>query len=141
MLVPQAVMSSPASYATTRYEVILLSAGTTPKRVAKAVVANTDRRKGEALELIRAAPVTIIEGAGSATAEGAREALESAGATVELRAYEENAPLPAPSPPLTGGQKALVIILTAIAIIAIAIILALLLLLSFIQSMSDFFSM
>jgi Ribosomal protein L7/L12 C-terminal domain len=130
-------MSSPATYATPLYEVILLSAGTAPERVAKAIVANTDRRKKEALELIRAAPVTIIEGAGSATAEGAREAMEAAGASVEVRAYEEeNAPLPAQSAPLTGGQKALVIIL-----IAIAIILALLLLMSFIQSMNDFLSM
>jgi hypothetical protein len=127
-------MSSPASYAITGYEVILLSAGTEPKRVAKAIVANTDLRRAEALELIQAAPVTIIEGAGSATAEGAREALESAGATVEVRAYGQEAPLPAPSAGWKGWQVALVIL-------GILIVVALLLLMSFIQSMNDFFSM
>lgn len=120
-------MSSQASYAITGYEVILLSAGTEPKRVAKAIVANTDLRRAEALELIQAAPVTIIEGAGFATAEGAREALESAGATVEVRAYEVEtpaAPLQSPTP-LTAGQIALrgVGILIALAVLALVIFL------------------
>lgn len=79
-----------------RYDVELISVGTKPRRVALTVASFTDLRNEEAKELLRTAPVLILQGASYATAEGAREALERLGATVEVRAYEVDTPGPPP---------------------------------------------
>ncbi len=42
--------------------------------------------------LVRGAPVLIVKGAFYATAEGARQALERRGATVQLRTYDVEVP-------------------------------------------------
>jgi len=69
-----------------RYDVVLVSAGTRPKRVARTIRTFTDLRQEEASELLRRAPVPILQSAHYATAEGARDALERRGATVEMQA-------------------------------------------------------
>jgi hypothetical protein len=80
-----------------RYDVVLVSAGTRPRRVAQTIASFTDLRREEAWELLRRAPELILQGASYATAEGARQALERRGATVELRAYDVEVPEPAPN--------------------------------------------
>jgi ribosomal protein L7/L12 len=81
-----------------RYDVELISVGTKPRRVARTVASFTDLRNEEAKGLLRTAPVFILRNASYATAEGAREALERLGATVEVRAYEVDTPGLAPQP-------------------------------------------
>ncbi len=81
----------------TRYDVVLVSAGTRPRRTAQTIASFTDLRKEEAWEHLRRAPEVILQGASYATAEGARQALERRGATVELRAYDVEVPEPEPS--------------------------------------------
>jgi hypothetical protein len=108
-----------------RYDVVLVSAGPKPRRVARTIAEFTLQERAEAQEMIKAAPVLILQGAGYATAEGARMALERLGATVEVRAYEDEMPEPPPQPstPLTAGQIALLIvgILIVLAIIGFLI--------------------
>jgi hypothetical protein len=71
-----------------RYDVTLVSAGGKPQRAARIIGEFTDRTRQEAMGMIETAPVLILRGAGYATAEGARMALERLGAEVEVRAYE-----------------------------------------------------
>jgi hypothetical protein len=81
-----------------RYEVELVSVGARPRRVAWTVANITGLRKREAGELLRMAPVLILQDASYATAEGAKEALERRGATVEMRAHDVEVPKPEPGP-------------------------------------------
>ncbi len=108
----------------TRYDVVLVSAGTRPRRVARTIAAFTDLDRAKALELLRRAPVLILQGAAYATAEGARQELESQGARVEVRAYEVEVPKPAATSRARwrGWQVALVI--AAILIFLVIMILA-----------------
>ncbi len=94
----------------TRYDVVLVSAGTRPRSVARTIASFTDLRREEAWELLRRDPELILQGASYATAEGSRQALERRGATVELRAYDVEVPEPAPnsSEPLRGSQAVLI---------------------------------
>jgi hypothetical protein len=109
-----------------RYDVELISVGTKPRRVALTVASFTDLRIEEAKELLRTAPVLILRNASYATAEGAREALQRRGATVEVRAYDMEiaGPTPQPSTPTTWGQIALVILVVGILIFIILALVA-----------------
>jgi hypothetical protein len=109
-----------------RYDVELISVGSKPRRVARTVASFTDLRNEEAKELLRTAPVLILRNASYATTEGAREALERRGATVEVRAYEVDTPGPTPQPstPTTWGQIALMILMVGILIFIILAVVA-----------------
>jgi ABC-type multidrug transport system fused ATPase/permease subunit len=120
-----AMADSPANVER-RYDVELTSVGTKPRRVARTVASFTDLRNEKAKELLRTAPVLILRNASYATAEGAREALERRGATVEVRAYDMEiaAPKPQPSTPTTWGQIALVILMVGILIFVLLALVA-----------------
>jgi hypothetical protein len=77
--------------------------------------------KEEAWELLQRAPVLILQGVGYATAQGAKEALERRGATVELRAYDMETAGPAPqsSTPPTSWLTVLGIVIAVIVILLI----------------------
>jgi ABC-type Na+ efflux pump permease subunit len=108
-----------------RYDVVLLSAGPKERRVVRIIAEFTYRTRQQALELVQTAPVLILQGAGYATAEGARLALERLGATIEVRASDVETPwTPDPSTPMGAGQIALVILFVGILILFILIILA-----------------
>jgi hypothetical protein len=119
----------------TRYDVVLVSPGPKPRRVARTIATFTDQKAAEALQTIQTAPVLILQDESYATAEGARQALQSLGANVEVRTYEVEAPEPVPQP--RAGWKVWQV---ALAIAAMVVVLALLLLASFVQEMNDFFS-
>jgi len=112
-----------------RYDIVLVSSGTRPSRIARTITGFTDLRKepgaylnnAEARQLVRRAPVLIVQGASYATAERARQALERRGATVELRAYDVEVPRPEPSsvaPFKWGWRSALFIAMIVIILIA-----------------------
>jgi ribosomal protein L7/L12 len=85
----------------------LLSAGPKDRRVVRTIAEFTDRTRQQALELVQTAPVLILQGAGYATAESARLALERLGATIEVRAHDVEAPWPRElSTPMPLGQIA-----------------------------------
>ncbi len=67
------------------FDVILASAGEKKIQVIKEVRALTNLGLKEAKELVDGAPKPILEGANKDDAEKAKEALEGAGATVELK--------------------------------------------------------
>jgi hypothetical protein len=107
-----------------RYDVELISVGTKPRRVAWTVASFTDLRNEEAKELLRTAPFLILRNASYATAEGAREALERRGATVEVRACEvdtRGAP-PQSSTPPTSWLTALGIVIAVVVILFVILV-------------------
>ena len=67
------------------FDVILTSAGEKKIQVIKEVRALTNLGLKEAKELVDGAPKPVLEGANKADAEKAKEALEGAGASVELK--------------------------------------------------------
>jgi large subunit ribosomal protein L7/L12 len=69
----------------TSFDVILASAGEKKIQVIKEVRALTNLGLKEAKELVDGAPKPVLEGVNKDDAEKARETLEGAGATVELK--------------------------------------------------------
>ena len=67
------------------FDVILESAGDKKINVIKEVRALTSLGLKEAKDLVEAAPKPVLEGVAKDVAEKAKEALEGAGATVELK--------------------------------------------------------
>jgi large subunit ribosomal protein L7/L12 len=67
------------------FDVVLASAGEKKIQVIKEVRGLTSLGLKEAKELVDGAPKSILEGVDKETAEKAKEALEGAGATVELK--------------------------------------------------------
>jgi len=67
------------------FDVILASAGEKKIQVIKEVRALTNLGLKEAKDLVDGAPKPILEGVNKETADKAKEALEGAGATVELK--------------------------------------------------------
>ena len=68
-----------------RFDVVLASAGDKKIQVIKEVRALTNLGLKEAKDLVDGAPKPVLEGVNKETAEKAKEALEGAGATVELK--------------------------------------------------------
>ncbi len=118
-------MSGPTSGVESRYDVELVSVGTRPRRVAPIVASFTELSKREAWELLLRTPVFILEGAGYATAQGAKEALERAGATVEMQARDVQVPGPAPQTPtpISPGRIALLVVGIVITLAILALVL------------------
>jgi large subunit ribosomal protein L7/L12 len=69
----------------TEFDVVLTSAGEKKIQVIKEVRGLTSLGLKEAKELVEAAPKAILEGVDKAAADSAKEALEGAGATIELK--------------------------------------------------------
>jgi len=69
----------------TAFDVVLMGAGEKKIQVIKEVRSLTSLGLKEAKELVDNAPKAVIEGATKEDAEKAKEALEGAGATVELK--------------------------------------------------------
>lgn len=67
------------------FDVVLASAGSTKIQVIKEVRALTSLGLKEAKDLVDSAPKAVLEGVNKETAEKAKEQLEGAGATVELK--------------------------------------------------------
>ena len=67
------------------FDVMLTAAGDKKIQVIKEVRSLTSLGLKEAKELVESAPVAVIEGASKEDAEKAKEALEAAGASVELK--------------------------------------------------------
>jgi large subunit ribosomal protein L7/L12 len=67
------------------FDVVLASAGEKKIKVIKEVRGLTNLGLKEAKELVEAAPKAVLEGVDKAAAEAAKETLEAAGATVELK--------------------------------------------------------
>ena len=67
------------------FDVVLVSAGDKKINVIKEVRALTNLGLKEAKELVESAPKAVLEGASKDDAAKAKEALEGAGATVELK--------------------------------------------------------
>jgi large subunit ribosomal protein L7/L12 len=68
----------------TSFDVVLVSAGDKKINVIKEVRSLTSLGLKEAKELVESAPKAVLEGANKDDAAKAKEALEGAGATVEL---------------------------------------------------------
>jgi large subunit ribosomal protein L7/L12 len=69
----------------TEFDVVLTSAGEKKIQVIKEVRGLTSLGLKEAKELVEAAPKAVLEGVDKTAAEAAKESLEGAGATVELK--------------------------------------------------------
>jgi large subunit ribosomal protein L7/L12 len=69
----------------TEFDVVLVSAGEKKIGVIKEVRALTSLGLKEAKELVESAPKEVLEGVAKDAAEAAKEKLEAAGATVELK--------------------------------------------------------
>ena len=69
----------------TEFDVILTAVGDKKIQVIKEVRALTSLGLKEAKDLVDSAPKPVIEGANKETADAAKEKLEAAGATVELK--------------------------------------------------------
>jgi len=69
----------------TAFDVVLMGAGEKKIQVIKEVRALTSLGLKEAKEVVDNAPKAVIEGASKEDAQKAKEALEAAGATVELK--------------------------------------------------------
>ena len=67
------------------FDVVLTAVGDKKIQVIKEVRALTNLGLGEAKALVDEAPKTVLEGAKKEDAEKAKEVLEAAGATVELK--------------------------------------------------------
>ncbi|WP_062069976.1 50S ribosomal protein L7/L12 [Demequina sediminicola] len=76
---------APAAEEKSEFDVILASVGDKKIQVIKEVRALTSLGLGEAKALVDEAPKAVLEGASKEDAEKAKEALEGAGATVELK--------------------------------------------------------
>lgn len=77
--------AAPAEEEKTEFDVVLTSAGSSRVAVIKAVRELTGLGLREAKELVEAAPKAVKEKVSKEEAEKAKEALEKAGATVELK--------------------------------------------------------
>ncbi|HHY17284.1 MAG TPA: 50S ribosomal protein L7/L12 [Firmicutes bacterium] len=77
--------AKPAEEEKTEFDVVLTSAGSSRVAVIKTVRELTSLGLKEAKELVEAAPTPIKEKVSKEEAEKAKEALEKAGATVELK--------------------------------------------------------
>jgi ribosomal protein L7/L12 len=129
----ESAMAGSTGNGETRYDITLVSAGTKPKRVAWTLASITGLRRREAWGLLAKAPVLILRDASYATAEGAREALERRGATVEMRAHDVVVPKPEPSPVAPAGPGGMLLLA-----IVIIFVFALLFLASAFPSCPDF---
>ena len=69
----------------TEFDVILTGAGEKKIQVIKEVRALTSLRLKEAKDLVDGAPKPVLEGVNKETADKAKEALEAAGASVEVK--------------------------------------------------------
>jgi large subunit ribosomal protein L7/L12 len=69
----------------TEFDVVLTSAGEKKIQVIKEVRGLTSLGLKEAKELVESAPKAVLEGVDKAAAESAKEALEAAGASIELK--------------------------------------------------------
>jgi large subunit ribosomal protein L7/L12 len=69
----------------TEFDVVLTDAGASKIKVIKEVRSLTSLGLKEAKELVESAPKAVLEGAAKDDAEKAKEALEGAGASVELK--------------------------------------------------------
>lgn len=69
----------------TEFDVVLTSAGDKKIQVIKEVRALTNLGLKEAKDLVDGAPSTVLEKVNKETAEKAKEVLEAAGATVEIK--------------------------------------------------------
>jgi len=67
------------------FDVVLAGAGDKKIQVIKEVRALTNLGLKDAKDLVDGAPATVLEGASKEDAEKAKEALEGAGATIELK--------------------------------------------------------
>jgi large subunit ribosomal protein L7/L12 len=67
------------------FDVVLTDAGDKKIQVIKEVRALTNLGLKEAKDLVEAAPKAVLEGASKDDADKAKEALETAGGTVEIR--------------------------------------------------------
>ena len=67
------------------FDVVIADVGATKIQVIKEVRALTNLGLKEAKDLVDGAPAAVLEGVDKETAEKAKEALEGAGATVELK--------------------------------------------------------
>ena len=67
------------------FDVVISEVGATKIQVIKEVRALTNLGLKEAKDLVDGAPAAVLEGVDKETAEKAKEALEGAGATVELK--------------------------------------------------------
>ena len=67
------------------FDVVLTSAGDKKIQVIKEVRGITGLGLKEAKDLVEATPATVLEGASKADAEKAKETIEGAGGTVELK--------------------------------------------------------
>lgn len=76
--------AAPAAEEKSEYDVVLKDAGAQKVAVIKAVKDITGLGLGEAKAIVDGAPKTVLEKAKNEDAEGAKKALEDAGATVEL---------------------------------------------------------
>uniref|UniRef100_A0A942T8N7 Large ribosomal subunit protein bL12 n=1 Tax=Neobacillus citreus TaxID=2833578 RepID=A0A942T8N7_9BACI len=83
---PAAAGGAPAEAAEekTEFDVVLKSAGDKKIQVIKEVRGLTSLGLGEAKALVETADAKILEGVNKETADKAKEALEAAGATIEL---------------------------------------------------------
>ncbi len=87
---PAAAAAAPAAEAAeveeqTAFDVVLMVAGEKKIQVIKEVRGLTSLGLKEAKELVDNAPKAVLEGASKEDAEKAKEALEAAGATVEVK--------------------------------------------------------
>ena len=82
---PAAGGDAPAEEEKDEFDVILAAAGDKKIQVIKEVRGLTSLGLGEAKALVDGAPKAVLEGVNKETAEKAKEALEAAGATVELK--------------------------------------------------------
>ena len=82
---PAAAGEADASEAKDSFDVVLTGAGDKKINVIKEVRGLTSLGLKEAKELVESAPKAVLEGASQEDAEKAKEALEAAGASVELQ--------------------------------------------------------
>ena len=77
--------AAPAAEEQTEFDVILASAGEKKIQVIKEVRGLTNLGLKEAKDLVDNAPKPVLEGVNKETADAAKETLEGAGATVEVK--------------------------------------------------------
>ena len=82
---PAAAGEADAGEAKASFDVVLTGAGDKKINVIKEVRGLTSLGLKEAKELVESAPKAVLEGASQEDAEKAKEALEAAGASVELQ--------------------------------------------------------
>ena len=80
-----AAAAEPAAPEKTSFDVILTDAGDKKIQVIKEVRGLTNLGLKEAKDLVEAAPKAVLEGVDKAAADAAKEALEGAGGTVEVK--------------------------------------------------------